>query len=81
MPVFLNIIDKVIILATTFKFLFTMKNYNSSMMYNENNWKGYPTIKQRLPIAAKNRGKNAKKVNLIHSEIPKKFFEDYYGKL
>ncbi len=26
MPVFLNIIDKVIILATTFKFLFTMKN-------------------------------------------------------
>lgn len=75
--VFIGLID-----PSTSQSHLSIKNLtNVVMMYNENNWGGYPTIKQRLPIAAKNLGKNAKKVNLIHSEIPKKFFEDYYGKL
>ena len=75
--VFIGLID-----PSTSQSHLSIKNLtNVFMMYNDNNWRGYPTIKERLPIAAKNLGKNAKKVNLSHSEIPKKFFEDYYNKL
>jgi hypothetical protein len=75
--VFIGLIDP----STSQSHLSIKNPTNVVMMYNDNNWGSYPTIKQRLPIAAKNLGKNAKKVNLPHSEIPKKFFEDYYGKL
>lgn len=55
---------------------------NAIMVYNENNW-GYPNIKATLPKLDKVINDSdgiGERVNIIHKEIPKYFFEKYQNK-
>lgn len=57
---------------------------NTSMVYNDANWGGYPAIKSALPKLDSKislAGGDSEKVSLRHVDIPKYFFEKYKNQI
>lgn len=59
-------------------------NNNMFMLYNHNNWSGYPNIKKNLPLLnnkINNFGGESLEILESHSKIPNLFFKKYTNKL